>query len=89
MTKKATQRTTGAGTGRGRSAKRKGMGAGRPAGVAVSGPSAATATLAAPTREQIALRARVIWEQRGCPQGQDEQIWLEAERQLKEEAERS
>jgi hypothetical protein len=65
------------------------MEAGRPAGIAVSGEPAATATLTAPTREQIAIRARKIWELRGCPQGRDEQIWLEAEKQLKEEAERS
>jgi len=34
------------------------------------------------TREEIMSRAQVIWEQRGRPSGQDDEIWLEAERQL-------
>ena len=37
------------------------------------------------THEQIALRAREVWMKRGCRPGQDEQNWLEAERQLKAE----
>jgi hypothetical protein len=44
--------------------------------------AAATATLA---HEQVASRAKEIWERRGCPQGEDEKIWLEAEEQLKQE----
>ena len=40
---------------------------------------------AAPTYEQIAQRAREIWTKKGCLPGQDEQNWLEAERQLKAE----
>jgi len=35
--------------------------------------------------DQIAERAKRLWQQRGCPQGQDEYIWHEAERQLKRE----
>lgn len=35
------------------------------------------------TREQIAQRAHQIWVKNGCQHGQDEQNWLEAERQLK------
>ncbi len=38
-----------------------------------------------PTYEQIAQRAREIWTKKGCLPGQDEQNWLEAERQLKAE----
>ena len=38
------------------------------------------------TREQIAQRAHEIWVKNGCKHGQDEQNWLEAERQLKAEA---
>ena len=38
------------------------------------------------TREQIAKRAHDIWVKNGCRHGQDEQNWLEAERQLKAEA---
>ncbi len=38
------------------------------------------------TREQIAKRAHDIWVKNGCKHGQDEQNWLEAERQLKAEA---
>lgn len=35
------------------------------------------------THEEIARRARGLWEQYGQPCGRDEQIWLEAERQLR------
>jgi hypothetical protein len=34
------------------------------------------------TYEQIAQRAEEIWKKKGCLPGQDEQNWLEAERQL-------
>jgi len=37
------------------------------------------------THDQIADRARAIWEQRGRPQGEDEKIWHEAEAELKRE----
>src|SRR3954463_15647884 len=37
--------------------------------------------------EQIAARAQKLWRDRGSPSGQDETIWLEAEAQLKGEAE--
>jgi len=36
-----------------------------------------------PTEQDIAQRARDLWLERGQPTGQDLQIWLEAERQLK------
>lgn len=39
----------------------------------------------APSYEQIAQRAQEIWTKKGCLPGQDEQNWLEAERQLKAE----
>lgn len=48
-----------------------------------SGRSASS--LAKPTHEQISSRAEVLWDARGRPSGQDEAIWLEAERQLYEE----
>ena len=35
-----------------------------------------------PTHEQIAALAHELWEERGCPEGSDIDIWLEAERQL-------
>jgi hypothetical protein len=35
-----------------------------------------------PTRDEIARRAEALWRQRGCPEARDEEIWLEAERQL-------
>jgi hypothetical protein len=47
--------------------------------------SGATGKSAKITQEQIALRAHEIWMKRGCRPGQDEQNWLEAERQLKTE----
>jgi hypothetical protein len=37
------------------------------------------------THEQIAERARSIWQKKGCPSGQDQKIWSEAEAQLKKE----
>jgi hypothetical protein len=37
------------------------------------------------THKQIEDRAREIWRRKGCPSGQDEQNWLEAEAQLKKE----
>ena len=35
-----------------------------------------------PTREEISARARQIWQDRGCPNDRDLEIWVEAERQL-------
>jgi hypothetical protein len=35
-----------------------------------------------PLQEDIAACARELWRKYGCPVGRDEQIWLEAERQL-------
>ena len=40
-------------------------------------------TTTSPTEQDIAQRARDLWLERGQPTGQDTQIWLEAERQLK------
>jgi hypothetical protein len=37
--------------------------------------------------EQIAARAEKLWRERSCPAGSDEAIWLEAESQLRGEAE--
>jgi hypothetical protein len=37
------------------------------------------------THQQIEERAKAIWRQKGCPVGQDEKIWCEAEAQLKRE----
>ena len=39
------------------------------------------------TQEQIAERAKKIWQDRGCVPGFDEQNWREAEKQLKTELE--
>jgi hypothetical protein len=35
-----------------------------------------------PSHEEIATRAEALWREKGCPQGCDDEIWLEAERQL-------
>jgi hypothetical protein len=35
-----------------------------------------------PTHEQVSRRAQQLWENGGRPSGRDEEIWLEAERQL-------
>ena len=34
------------------------------------------------THNEIAERAHTLWSARGCPNGRDDEIWLEAERQL-------
>jgi hypothetical protein len=36
-----------------------------------------------PSHEEITLRARALWEAKGRPSGRDEEIWLEAEAQLR------
>jgi hypothetical protein len=40
----------------------------------------------APTRDEIAARAKTIWEGRGRPQGKDAEIWREAELELRTQA---
>jgi len=37
------------------------------------------------THQQIEQRAKEIWQKKGCPAGQDEKNWHEAESQLKQE----
>jgi hypothetical protein len=37
------------------------------------------------TFEQIAERAKILWKERGCPSGQDDKNWYDAEKQLKKE----
>ena len=39
-----------------------------------------------PTYEQIAIRAFALWEKQGRPEGQQMENWLEAEKELREEA---
>jgi hypothetical protein len=51
----------------------------------VGATTTAVSTAKMPTREQVAKRAHEIWVKNGCRHGQDEQNWLEAERQLKAE----
>jgi hypothetical protein len=34
------------------------------------------------THEQISKCARLVWERKGRPEGQDEEIWLETEQRL-------
>ena len=36
-----------------------------------------------PTHSQIATQAQIIWKLRGQPEGQDEDIWLTAEHELR------
>ena len=36
-----------------------------------------------PTHDDIARQAHHLWEERGCPDGCDTDIWLEAERRMK------
>ena len=44
-----------------------------------------TGRAASPTYQQIADRAKEIWRRKGCPAGQDDANWFEAEDQLKRE----
>jgi hypothetical protein len=37
------------------------------------------------SHEEIAARARAIWEREGRPEGRDEPIWYQAERELREQ----
>jgi hypothetical protein len=38
-----------------------------------------------PGHDKIAMRAYQKWVQRGCPQGSEQQDWLEAEAELRRE----
>lgn len=38
------------------------------------------------SEDDVRTRAYALWEAAGCPEGSDEEHWLEALRQLKEEA---
>jgi transcriptional regulator with XRE-family HTH domain len=40
----------------------------------------------APTHEEIAERARELWQLRGCPEGNAEEDWLKAEQELRSPA---
>jgi hypothetical protein len=42
-------------------------------------------TLPAISHEEISQRAQAIWEQRGRPEGEDANNWLQAERELQQE----
>jgi hypothetical protein len=51
-------------------------------------PAPATSVKTAPspklfTHEEISERARQVWEARGRPDGQDDSIWFEAEKELR------
>lgn len=46
----------------------------------------ASTPLKNPTYEEISERARAIWESRGRPEGRDDEIWLDAERELQRDA---
>ena len=73
---------TGAAPARPRAAR---SGAGRRKTVAASKTPAADAAERRgelPTDEQIAVRAFEIWERQGRPEGQQEENWLQAEREL-------
>jgi hypothetical protein len=45
-------------------------------------PSQITMNTPTPSHEEVTQRAQEIWRERGSPEGQDTEIWLEAERQL-------
>ena len=41
------------------------------------------AAIRSPSHEEIARRAKALWEHYGKPVGRDEEIWLEAEREAR------
>jgi hypothetical protein len=49
-------------------------------------PLSASTTAQPPTHEEISRRAQELWEKYGRPEGRDEDIWLEAERELQRNA---
>jgi len=53
-----------------------------PSPAAAKSPPTAPIPASAPTQEEIGRLARDLWQQRGRPQGQDLDIWCEAERRL-------
>ncbi len=91
MTRKSAEKTGGTSTKqRGRGGKAEKVLAEPARGEAVIGereaqmPQAGESSVTL-THDQIADRARAIWEKRGRPQGEDEKIWREAEDELKHE----
>jgi len=38
-----------------------------------------------PTHEQIAALAKILWAERGCPEGSPEVDWFQAEQQLRKQ----
>ena len=42
-----------------------------------------------PSHDEIAQRAQTIWEQRGRPEGEEMEHWLQAERELRTEREQA
>ena len=44
--------------------------------------SPATIAAASTSRDSVAARAYQIWQQNGCPHGQDQQHWFQAEQEL-------
>jgi len=90
MARKSADKTGGTATKRGRGAKAEKVPVEPARGEAVVGereaqtPEAGESSVTL-THDQIADRARAIWEQRGRPQGEDVKIWHEAEDQLKQE----
>jgi hypothetical protein len=69
------------------SAKAKGGPAGSTSQMVASQPAmkAPAAVKPGPTQEQIAIRARQIWQASGCKPGRDKENWLQAEAQLRAE----
>lgn len=49
-------------------------------------PFSASLTAQLPTHEETSRRAQELWEKYGRPSGRDDEIWLEAERELQQNA---
>ena len=90
MARKGVSKTTGTSTKRGRAAKGESTQPEPSRGEAIVGERSTemdqagggTATV---SHDDIAQRAKVIWERRGRPHGEDEKNWREAEEELRRE----
>lgn len=57
----------------------------RRTGTKKAAPSHEAAQTSQLTHEQVAQRAHDIWQAGGCPWGQEDRCWFEAEHQLRQE----
>lgn len=52
-------------------------------GKVASATSTTASTATAPNQDAVALRAYQLWQESGCPDGQDKEHWYRAEREVR------